>query len=133
MKTWETSLDELIKIFRTALVALLRVTPGIYTLPEGGGNDVGLPFCLRMGEDAQPIGAEVGQATQAGIESFYYRLEQPMTTVEGFLFHAVFSQKFAEGEPFNIVLNGLEAISTYKTSSNAGQLALIKPRAMRED
>ena len=43
--------------------ALLRVAPGSYTLPGGGGDNLGLPFCLRLGEDAEPIKMGTGQTT----------------------------------------------------------------------
>ncbi|MBN1656623.1 MAG: hypothetical protein JXA30_22820 [Deltaproteobacteria bacterium] len=73
--------------------ALLRVTPGCYTLPDGGGNDVGLPFCLGLGEDAEAIGVDVGLATHIkflpnGDRTFEYSLQQPVTTPEGLQFRA---------------------------------------------
>lgn len=93
--------------------ALLRIAPGNYFLLVEGGNDIGLPFCLRMGEDTEPIGADVGQATRSDIEGFYYRLEQPVKTHVGFQLQAVFSNEIVKGEPIDIVLNGVEDPALY--------------------
>jgi hypothetical protein len=105
--------------------ALLRVAPGSYTLPDGGGNNLGLPFCLRLGEDGEPIAVGVGEAghekvnnpgdiyNPAGTVLHMHRLEQPVAAPAGGGFEATLSIELLEGEAPSFVLAGLENLDMY--------------------
>ena len=99
--------------------ALLRVARGSYTLPDGGGSDLGLPFCLRLGEDGEPVALGVGEASHEKYSNpgdallHVYRLEQAITGPTGGEFEASLSIELPEGEAPSFVLAGLENLDMY--------------------
>jgi hypothetical protein len=67
-----------------AAKAQLRVAPGSMMLPGADQPALGLPVCLRLSEDAAPIGVTAGATTYqvstfGGTSTHTYQLEEPVT------------------------------------------------------
>ena len=92
--------------------ALLRVAPGSYALPIGDRDGVGLPFCLRDGENGPPVGAGIGESTYSNYDNgdnmilHHYFLDQPMADPPGGLLQMTYYPQRPEGQAFDLALNG---------------------------